>query len=92
MCRAVRAIQKIIQVIRPTATIESVPPMASCASNDSPDGPNVRMAPNPSDAPTATPTPAHSAGSWSRRSDLTRYATRMLTTSAASRPSRRPMR
>ena len=30
--------------------IESVPPMASCASNDSPDGPNVRIAPNASDA------------------------------------------
>ena len=49
MCRAVRAIQKIIQVTRPTATIDSVPPMASCASNDSPDGPNVSSAPKPSD-------------------------------------------
>ena len=72
MCRAVRAIQKIIQVTRPTATIDSVPPMASCASNDSPEGPKVSSAPNPSETATAMPTPAHSAGSWSRRSVLTR--------------------
>ena len=31
--RAARRIQKIIQVTKPTATIDSVPPNVSCASN-----------------------------------------------------------
>ena len=44
-----RAIQKIIQVTRPTATIDSVPPMASCASNVSREGPKVSSAPNARD-------------------------------------------
>ena len=34
-----RAIQKIIQVTSPTATIDIEPPNASCASNVSPRGP-----------------------------------------------------
>ena len=33
MVRAVRRIQKIIQVTKPTAMIDSEPPSASCASN-----------------------------------------------------------
>ena len=70
MCRAVRAIQKIIQVTRPTATIDSVPPMASCASNDRPEGPKVSRAPKPSETATAMPTPAHRADRWSRRAGL----------------------
>jgi hypothetical protein len=34
--RAVRSIQKIIQVTNPAATIESRPPMSSCASKERP--------------------------------------------------------
>ncbi len=67
-----RAIQKIIQVTRPTATIDREPPIASWAVNDRPCGPKVSSAPNPSDTTTATPTPAQRAGSRSRRAVRTR--------------------
>ncbi|VTR78792.1 hypothetical protein CHMI_03577 [Cellulomonas hominis] len=72
MCRAVRAIHRIIQVSRPAATSDSVPPMASCASNVRPFGPNVRTAPVTSAMPIAVATPAHSAGTRSRRAERTR--------------------
>ena len=42
MPRAVRSIQMIIQVMKPTATIESEPPMISCASKLRPYAPKVR--------------------------------------------------
>ena len=92
MPRAALAIQKIIQVTNPTATIESAPPISSWASNVSPRGPKVSANPNARLTSTASATPAQIHGSRCRRSVLTRYATRMLTTSAASRPSRRPIR
>ena len=41
-----RRIQKTIQVTKPTATIDSVPPSASCAVNDSDAEEKVRTAPN----------------------------------------------
>ncbi len=47
MWRATLAIQKIIQVMSATATIERIPPIASWASNVSVLGPKVRIAPNP---------------------------------------------
>ena len=45
MDRAALAIQKIIQVTKPTATIDSAPPISSWASKVSPFGPKVRAAP-----------------------------------------------
>ena len=63
IARAARAIQKIIQVTKPTATIDSVPPMASWASKVSPRGPQVRAAPNARLTPTASATPAQMRGS-----------------------------
>ena len=70
--RAVRAIHIIIQVTKPTAMIDSVPPIASWASNSSPRGPNVSSAPNASETSTAMATPAQTRPSSSRRSVLTR--------------------
>ena len=72
MYRAMRAIQKIIQVMRPTAMIDSVPPMASCASKLSPLGPKVRSAPKPIETAAANATPAQTTRTRSRRSVLTR--------------------
>ena len=43
--RAARAIQKIIQVTKPTATIDRLPPISSCASKVRPRGPKVSAAP-----------------------------------------------
>ena len=94
MVRAARRIQKIIQVTKTTAATEVT---ASNSSRDS----EVRSSevevywirePKTTESATARPTPAHTCGSRSRRCDLTRKATRMLTTSVASRPSRRPIR
>ena len=45
MPRAARAIQKIIQVTKPTATIDRMPPISSWASKVSPRGPKVSSAP-----------------------------------------------
>jgi hypothetical protein len=89
---AVRRIQKIIQVTNATATIERLPPIASWASNVRPRGPKVRSAPKPRLTTTAAATPTQIRGMRCRRSDFTRYATRMLTTRAASSPSRSPIR
>ena len=44
--RAAPAIQKIIQVTKPTATIDSPPPISSWASKVRPRGPRPRAAPN----------------------------------------------
>ncbi len=90
--RAVLPIQKTIQVTSPTATIESVPPRVSWASKLMPYGPHVRIAPIPRGTTIAMPTPNHMLRSTSLRPTLTMYATRMPTTRAASRPSRRPIR
>ena len=72
MVRAARAIQKIIQVTKPTATMERVPPISSCASKVRPRGPNVSAAPKPRLTATAIATPAQIRGSRWRRSVLTR--------------------
>ena len=63
MLRACSAIQNTIQVTKPTAMIDSVPPMASCASKVSPRGPKVSAAPNANEMTTAIPTPSHTLGS-----------------------------
>ena len=70
--RAARAIQKIIQVTKTTATIESEPPMASWASKVSPRGPKVSRAPKARLTATATATPAQIRGSSWVRPDFTR--------------------
>ena len=70
--RAAFAIQKIIQVTNPTATIESKPPMSSWASKVSPLGPKVRAAPKPSEIATAIATPSQICGSRCRRPDFTK--------------------
>ena len=72
MPRAALAIQKIIQVTKPTAMIDSRPPISSWASNVRPFGPKVSAKPKPSEMPTAIPTPIQILGSSWRRSDLTR--------------------
>ncbi len=70
MVRAVRFIQKIIQVTKPTAMIDKLPPSASWASN-------VRacwVRASPTVTPTLTaiarPTPIHTLGSTARRPRL----------------------
>ncbi|GAA3104841.1 hypothetical protein GCM10020254_58320 [Streptomyces goshikiensis] len=71
-CRAVRFIQKTIQVTRPTAMIDSEPPIASCAWKVSSCVPNSRAAPKPRLTAAARPTPAHSGASLSLCPVLTR--------------------
>jgi hypothetical protein len=90
--RAALAIQKIIQVTKTTATIDNDPPISSSASKVRPFGPKVNTAPKARETAVAIATPSQIRGSRMRRSDLTRYAIRMLTTSAASSPSRSPIR
>ncbi len=70
--RAVRFIQKIIQVTKPTAMMDRNPPNASWAWNDIVDDVNVRRAPKVRLSPTASPTPIHTGSSASRRSVFTR--------------------
>ena len=61
---AALAIQKIIQVTKPTAMIDSSPPISSWASKVRPLGPKVSAAPKPSEmATTAMPTPSQILGS-----------------------------
>ena len=55
-----------------TATIDNVPPIASCASNVRPFGPKVSRAPKPIETTTAIPTPSQMRGSSSRRPVFTR--------------------
>ena len=85
-------IQNTIQVTKPTATIDSTPPKISWASKLMLADVKCSTAPNPKDSTTATPTPAHRAGMRSRCPPRTRNVIRMLTTSAASSPSRSPVR
>ena len=66
------AIQKIIQVTKPTAMIESPPPISSWASKVRPLGPKVRTAPKASETTTAIADAGQTRGSSVRRSDLTR--------------------
>lgn len=70
--RAERAIQKIIQVTKPTATMDSVPPIASWASNVRPRGPYVRAAPKAREIAMAAATPSQMRPSRWRRPDFTR--------------------
>ena len=91
MPRAVRSIQTIIQVMKPTATIEREPPMISWASKLRPYAPNVSTAPMPSESAIASPTPRATQRIAVRRPVLARYATTIPTMSEASSPSRRPM-
>jgi len=90
--RAFRRIQKIIHVTKPTAMIDSEPPSASWASNVRACWVSVRPSVTPMLTRTAIATPSQTRGSSERRFVRTRKATRMLTTSDASRPSRSPMR
>ena len=90
--RDARFIQNTIQVTNTTATIDRIPPNASCASKLIDAEVKWSNAPKPNDRRTATPTPAHSAGIRSRCPLRTMNDMRMLTTSAASSPSRRPVR
>jgi hypothetical protein len=78
MVRAALTIQKIIQVTKPTAMIDNNPPISSCASKLRPFGPKVSAAPRAKDAAVAIPTPCQIRGNSMRRSDLIRYAIRML--------------
>ena len=65
--RAFSAIQKIIQVTKPTEMMDREPPMASCASKVRVWGPKVSRAPKLRDSSTATLTPAHiGASRWVR--------------------------
>ncbi len=95
---AVRRIQKIIPVTRPTASTLSTPPAASCARLDSTLVEKVSTAAKLPASITAPSTPSHTgaedrtctpAGSAARV--LRSAASRMLTTSPASRPSRSPI-
>ena len=90
--RALRRIQKIIHVTNPTAMIDSEPPRASWASNVRACSVRVRPRVTPTLTSTAIATPSQTLGSSERRFVRTRKATRMLTTSDASSPSRSPMR
>ena len=89
--RAVARIQKIIQVTNPTAMIDSEPPTISCCSNRSSPMVYAITVPIATQISSAAATPPHTHLSAERWSDFTRKAMRMLTTSAASRPSRRPI-
>ena len=60
--RAWRAIQNTIQVTKPTATMDRMPPIASCASKVRRRGPKVSSAPKPSETATATAIPAQMPG------------------------------
>ena len=92
MVRAVRFIQKIIHVTKPTAMIDRPPPSASWASNVSACWASASATVTPTLTAIAIPTPIHTLGSTARRPVCTRNATRMLTTREASRPSRSPIR
>ena len=57
--RAFSAIQKIIQVTKPTEMMDREPPIASCASKVRVSGPKVSSAPKLREMMTATATPNH---------------------------------
>jgi len=85
-------IQSTIVVTIATATSDAIPAIASAAR------PEIVFSPNWIPRNTATviriaaATPSHTHLRASRRSALTRNATRIVTTIAASRPSRRPIK
>ena len=91
---AVRRIQKIIAVTRPTASRLSSPPTASWARLASTLAENVSTAAKLPASITAPSTPSHNGAAEMRRPAglaLRSAANRMLTTSPASRPSRSPI-
>jgi len=74
MPRPADRIQKIIQVTKPTARIESTPPNVACAGPplSSEVSVYVSSAPNPRLNPNAAATPSQTGRSCSRRSVRTR--------------------
>ena len=85
-------IQSTMVVTMATAISDVTPAMASAASPVIVFSPNWMVRKTITVIAIAAPTPSHTHFSASRRSDLTRNATRIETTMAASRPSRRPIR
>ncbi len=90
--RAVRASQMIIHVTSPAATSDSTPAKTSSASLDSAVAVRATAVPAITERTTAAITPPHKYLRPDRRSVLMRYAANIPTISAASRPSRSPMR
>jgi hypothetical protein len=92
---AVRRIQNTIPVTRATARTLSSPLTASWAWLGSALAENVSTAAKLPASITAPSTPSHTGAEEARRpavsADLRRAASRMLTTSPASRPSRNPI-
>ena len=91
---AVRRIQKIIQVTRPTANTLSRPPTASCARLDRSATENVSTAAKLPASITAPSTPSHIGAVDALPPSgvvLRTAASSMLTTRPASRPSRSPI-
>ena len=85
-------IQSTIVVTITTATSDAMPAIASAARPVMVFSPNWMTRNTATVMAIAAPTPSQTHLRASRRSDLTRKATRMVTTIAASRPSRRPIR
>jgi hypothetical protein len=81
-----------MKVTKTVAASEAIASNSSCCWEARWAAVNVSSAPKATESPTAAATPAHTSGNRSRRSLFTRKATRIETTSVASRPSRRPMR
>lgn len=75
-----------------TAISDAIPAMASAPSPLMVFSPNWMTRKTVTVMAIAAPTPSHTHLSASRRSDFTRNATRIDTTMAASRPSRKPIR
>ena len=91
MVAAAFFIQSTMVVTIATATSEATPAMASAARPEMVLSPNWITRKTATVMTTAAATPDHTHLSASRRFDLTRKATRMVTTMAVSRPSRRPI-
>ena len=95
---AVRRIQNTMPVTRPTASTPSSPPTASCARLDSTLVEKVSTAAKLPATITAPSTPSHTGADDTRwfadsgAAVLRSAASRMLTTSPASSPSRNPIR
>jgi hypothetical protein len=85
-------IQSTIVVTIATATTEAMPAMASAPRPEMVFSPYWMVRNTATVIATAAATPNHTHLMASRRSDLTRKARRMVTTIAASRPSRRPIK
>ncbi len=89
---AARFIQSTIVVTMATATSEAIPAMASAARPEIVFSPYWMITKTATVIATAAATPSHTHFRASRRSDFTRNATRIVTTIAVSRPSRRPIK